>query len=735
MNRPTKFSLWESIQKFAISKGISSPFLGDNMEELNPRQLEAAQHVEGPLLVLAGAGSGKTRVVTSRIGRLIDLGVLPSDILAVTFTNRAAEEMKSRIRAKKNAQVLACTFHSLGARILRESIHLLGYRSDFTIYDEEDSDKLLKTCLEQICPNEDKAFQKQTRAQISTAKNDLLHPTDPQENPLFGQIYSLYQSKLHTCNAVDFDDLLYLTVRLLEEHESARREYQNRWLFVLIDEYQDTNSAQHLLAKILVEKHRNLFAVGDPDQSIYSWRGARYQNILNFERDFPGAKIITLDQNYRSTNTILEASNALISQNSTRYEKKLWSDLGEGDKIGIYVAQNERKEAEFVVEKALRHVMDNALSYDDIAIFYRTNAQSRPFEDALLYRRIPYTIIGGLSFYQRREIKDILSYLRMLISNSDLISFLRTINLPKRGLGPSTLEKITETASLRAMPILAFCEELISNPLQFPEIKLSARQKEGLQSYLQLILRLRDKRSSCKLFELISQAISETNYLSVLREDPETEDDRKENLEELIGKAAEWEDERELPTLQAFLEELSLRANVKEDSNLPKVRLMTLHNSKGLEFPLVFLVGMEEDLFPHINSLENPETVEEERRLCYVGMTRAKRFLYLSSATYRYMWGGPKLMRPSRFLREVPARFLRNYNPARIEEETPVLGDPEGYSPGEKVFHKEFGSGVILKSYHTSFGLTYEVQFEESGAIRSLVAKYAKLQLLNKNLY
>ncbi len=701
------------------------------MDGLNPQQLEAAQHVEGPLLVLAGAGSGKTRVVTSRIGRLIDLGILPSDILAVTFTNRAAEEMKSRIRAKKNAQVLACTFHSLGARILRESIHLLGYRSDFTIYDEEDSDKLLKTCLEQICPNEDKAFQKKVRSQISTAKNDLLHPTDPQEDPLFGQIYSLYQAKLLACNAVDFDDLLYLTVRLLEEHESARHEYQNRWLFVLIDEYQDTNSAQHLLAKILVEKHRNLFAVGDPDQSIYSWRGARYQNILNFERDFPGAKVITLDQNYRSTNTILEASNALISKNETRYEKKLWSNLGHGDKIGLYVAQNERREAEFVVEKILRHAAEKQFSYDEIAIFYRTNAQSRPFEDALLFRRIPYTIIGGLSFYQRREIKDILSYLRMLVSNSDLISFLRTINLPKRGFGPSSLEKLAEQSALRAMPILTFCEELVANPFQFPEIKLNARQKEGLQSYLRQIVRLREKRSSCKLFELISEVISETNYLSVLREDPETEEDRKENLDELIGKASEWEDEREAPTLQAFLEELSLRANIKENDDLPKVRLMTLHNSKGLEFSLVFLVGMEEDLFPHINSLNNPEAIEEERRLCYVGMTRAKRILYLSAASYRYMWGGPKPMRPSRFLREVPARFLTNYNPAFVEEEAPMTGDPEGFSPGERVYHKEFGGGVVLKSYHTSFGLTYEVQFEEGGSTRSLVAKYAKLQLLS----
>lgn len=700
------------------------------MEGLNPQQIEAVQHIEGPLLVLAGAGSGKTRVVTTRIGKLIELGVLPSDILAVTFTNRAAEEMKSRIRAKKNVQVLACTFHSLGARILRESIHLLGYTRDFAIYDEEDSEKLLKACIEQICPDEERSFLKKMRLQISSAKNDLLQPTDFHEDPLFLQIYQLYQAKLQECNALDFDDLLYLTVRLLEEHEPARKEYQNRWLFVLIDEYQDTNSAQHLLAKILVEKHSNIFAVGDPDQSIYSWRGARYQNILNFERDFPGAKVITLNQNYRSTNTILQASNALIANNETRYEKELWSELGEGRKIGLYVAQNERKEAEFIVEKLLLHVADQQLSYDDISIFYRTNAQSRPFEDALLFRRIPYTIIGGLSFYQRKEIKDILSYLRMLVSNSDLISFLRTVNLPKRGLGPATLEKITEQSSQRAIPIFTYCEELLANPFQFPEIKLSPRHKEGLKSYVNLIYMLRDKRSSCKIFELISETISQSHYLSVLREDPETEEDRKENLDELIRKAAEWEDEQESPTLQGFLEELSLRTNIKEDSDLPKVRLMTLHNSKGLEFPLVFLVGMEEELFPHINSLGSRETLEEERRLCYVGMTRAKQLLYLTSASYRYMWGGPKLMHPSRFLREIPSRYLHNFSPVAMREEISLSGDPGGLAPGERVYHKEFGSGTILKAFHTSFGLTYEVQFEETGSTRTLVAKYAKLQVL-----
>jgi DNA helicase II / ATP-dependent DNA helicase PcrA len=700
------------------------------MEELNPQQLEAVNHVEGPLLVLAGAGSGKTRVVTYRIARLIEIGILPEDILAVTFTNKAADEMRARIRARKNAQVLACTFHSLGARILRESITAIGYRSDFAIYDEEDSEKLLKNCLEQLRLSDEKGLLKQMQIEISSAKNECRGPETESDDRIFASVYSLYQTKLKECNALDFDDLLYLAVKLLENHEEVRKEYQNRWLFVLIDEYQDTNYAQHLLAKLLVEKHRNIFAVGDPDQSIYSWRGARYQNILNFERDFPGAKTVTLDQNYRSTNTILQAANHLISHNAVRYEKKLWSEQGQGDAIGLFIGQNERREAEFVVHQLLKAVGDEHIPYDDVAIFYRTNAQSRTFEDALLARRIPYVIVGGQSFYQRREIKDILSYLRMLVSNSDLISFLRTINLPKRGLGPTSLEKIVGEAGRRQSPIFTFCEDLAANPDLCPDIKLSMKQKEGLQAYVSCIRSVRVKRSTLKIFELISEIIDSSHYLQYLEEDPESLDDRKENLDELIGKAAEWEDEREMPTLQQFLEELSLRSNTEEQKNVPSVHLMTLHNSKGLEFSVVFIGGMEEELFPHMNSLGNPESLEEERRLCYVGMTRAKKRLFLTSTNYRYMWGGARLMRPSRFLREIPAQYLKNYSPLAVEPEGELSADPEAFAVGDRIVHKEFGSGIVEKRYHTSFGLTYEVLFEE-GQRRSLVAKYAKLRSEN----
>jgi DNA helicase-2/ATP-dependent DNA helicase PcrA len=423
----------------------------------------------------------------------------------------------------------------------------------------------------------------------------------------------------------------------------------------------------------------------------------------------------------------LQAANALIQHNENRYDKKLWSALGEGAKIGVYVGQNEREEAEFVSHKIFKHVADDHISLDEIAIFYRTNAQSRTFEDALLSRRIAYSIIGGLSFYQRREVKDILSFLKMIISNTDLISFLRTIHVPKRGLGAATIEKIVEAA--QGTPIFTFCEELVSRG-EMNGVKLGNRQREGLKEYIHTVRALRSKRPNFNLHELISEVVSETRYLSYLQEDPDSFQDRKENIDELIGKAAEWEEEQKEPSLNHFLEELSLRTNQENQENVPSIKLMTLHNSKGLEFKLVFLVGLEEDLFPHVNSKDDPQAIEEERRLCYVGMTRAKRYLYLCSTTFRYMWGSARMMRPSRFLKEIPAQYLQNLSSSTLrrveaEEESPA----EGFAPGDQVVHKEFGMGVIQKAYQGSFGLTYEVHFPNSGTTRTLAAKYAKLQV------
>ena len=418
------------------------------MEDLNSEQKQAAMHLDGPMLVLAGAGSGKTRVVTHRIAHLLSVGVPASEIVALTFTNKAAQEMRERIRRVSDQIVLTCTFHSLCARILRESIHHLGFDRNFSIYDQSDSDQLIKTCLKGLGYKEDRAFVKGIKQAISQAKNDLVTPSDLGDESLttadkaFKAVYTLYQQKLKEYNAVDFDDLLFLTVKLFITKKDILKEYQHRWSFILIDEYQDTNMAQYKLTKFLGGERQNIFVVGDPDQSIYSWRGANIDNILNFEKDFPGAQIVSLEQNYRSTTHILEGANALIECNTERYKKNLWSDLGEGEKIGHYIAPNERDETHFVVKRLLEHHRHQGIPLKESVIFYRTNSQSRVVEDALLKYQIPYIIIGGLSFYQRREIKDILAYLRLALSKSDFLSFARTINLPRRGFGATTLDKL-----------------------------------------------------------------------------------------------------------------------------------------------------------------------------------------------------------------------------------------------------------------------------------------------------
>ncbi len=683
------------------------------MENLNPQQQVAVEHVEGPLLVLAGAGSGKTRIVTQRVAHLLELGVPSSEILAVTFTNKAADEMRHRILHLTHQSVLTCTFHSLCARILRESIATLGYSRDFTIYDEEDSEKVLKECF---ASKEEKGEIRSVRSQISQAKNALIDPEKVEEKPL-QDIYSLYNQKLKHYNALDFDDLLFLTVKLFEGRPEILEQYQKRWSFILIDEYQDTNAAQYMLTKLLAEQHRNVFAVGDPDQSIYSWRGANIHNILNFERDFPGAKVIPLEQNYRSRSNILEAANALIRHNQSRYEKNLWSQRGEGEKIGLYVGENDHAEADFVVKELYTLHRRKNVSLNDCVIFYRTNFQSRIFEDHLLKERVPYVIVGGLSFYQRREIKDVLALLRIVLSGTDFLAFVRTINIPKRGLGEATLEKLREFADGRQQNIFDACAAIVEGRAQF---KLSSKQIEGLKEYVKVIASLREMTGR-PLHELISEAIERSRYLEYLREDPESYEERRDNIEELVSKAAEWEEEVEQPSLAAFLEELTLKSSADEkDPSGEHVKMMTLHNGKGLEFTAVFLVGMEEELFPHANALEDPEALEEERRLCYVGMTRAKEYLFLTASRFRYLWGMPRLMRPSRFIKEIPDEFF--------SDETREIGESEGhYEPGDQVYHKDFGPGVVQKSYQTSLGLTYDVFFPQAKTTRSLVAKFAKL--------
>lgn len=636
------------------------------LEKLNPEQREAVQTLDGALLVIAGAGSGKTQVVTYRIINLIDNGVSPDQILGLTFTNKAALEMRERVKRHSQHDVLISTFHSLGARILRESIHFLdGYKRSFTIYDASDSEQLIKTCLDDLGIPKAKGDVKKLKQAISNAKNNFIGPEDVSSlkgdaeiSGYLPRVYELYQKKLLESNALDYDDLLVLPVKLFRACPEVLAYYNARWTHLLIDEYQDTNQVQYMLVQHLIGQRRNLCVVGDPDQSIYSWRGANINNILSFEKDYPGAKVIRLEQNYRSHSTILEAANALIGNNESRYDKRLWSALGPGEKIKLVRNATESDEAMCVGEQILRHYKQDQVPLSQMVVFYRTNAQSRPFEDYLLHRRIPYVIVGGTSFYQRREIKDILAWLRMAQSGADVVSFERTVNLPKRGLGDAAIERLRQGSVKAGLPILDFCEQLIAGEVKSEAIKLTSKNKGGLEEYLRLVRGLRHLTENGSISDAVQAAIDTTGYKDYLNEDPESARDRLENLDALVNKAVEWEEQTEAPTLSAFLEELSLKSSMDEaDATGDKVSLMTIHNGKGLEFTTTFLVGMEEDLFPHVNSRESPDALEEERRLCYVGVTRAKRHLYMTYATSRRLWGTTRDQRPSRFLREIPREY------------------------------------------------------------------------------
>src|SRR5581483_8453792 len=588
-------------------------------------------------------------------------------------------------------------------------------------------------CFAALNIKEEKGQLRSTRAQISQAKNALIEPSglDKDEKVLY-EIYDLYQRKLKEYHALDFDDLLFLTVKLFKQSPEILELYQKRWSFILIDEYQDTNEAQYNIARLLAAQHKNVFAVGDPDQSIYSWRGANIHNILNFEKDFPGAKVIPLEQNYRSRSNILEAANALIRHNKSRYEKNLWSNKGDGQKIGLYIAENDHAEADFVVKHLYKMHREKGVPLSECAIFYRTNFQSRIFEDHLLKERVPYIIVGGVSFYQRREIKDMLAWLRIVLAGTDFLAFARTINLPKRGLGEATLEKLRDFSSSRGTNIFDTCAHIVDGTAIF---KLSQRQLEGIKEYVHIISRLREMvKQNRPIHEVLTEALERSRYLAFLREDPESYEERRGNIEELVTKASEWETEVEHPSLAAFLEELTLKS-IADDKDMSQdhVRMMTLHNGKGLEFTGVFLVGMEEELFSHANSLENDEALEEERRLCYVGMTRAKEYLFLSASRYRYLWGMPRMMRPSRFLKEIPEEFLQSYHSSpsfvqkRQRDDITYDEEESAFEVGDRVFHKDFGTGTVKKVYNTSLGLTYDVHFPQSNTIRSLVAKFARL--------
>jgi DNA helicase-2/ATP-dependent DNA helicase PcrA len=639
---------------------IIDPILAD----LNPPQQEAVLHGEGPLLILAGAGSGKTRVITRRIAYMIARrGVQPWQILAVTFTNKAAEEMRRRVEQLLGTRSLAIalgTFHSTCVRILRKWHATLGLRSSFVIYDEADQLGVVKDCLRALNLSDRVMNPRGVAARISRAKNELLTPgeyaaqaTDFMEERT-AKIYHGYQERLQASHAVDFDDLLMLAVRLLQREPQALEYYQRLWRYILVDEYQDTNRAQYQIVNALSARHGNLCVVGDDDQSIYRWRGADLNNILDFERDHPGCTVVKLEQNYRSTQTILDASGGVVAKNVGRKGKRLWTANGAGEPVVIYEARDEQDESEFVVGVLRSLVREHGHGLDDFAVFYRTNAQSRVLEDALRRELTPYVIVGGLKFYERKEIKDILAYLRLIANPDDAQSFKRIVNVPARGIGQATIEKLDGLAAAERVSLWEACRRIADRKLLGPKIL------KALSDLLALIERLRASAEVSEVPDLVVEALEAAGYVEDLKSEGTVEaQSRIENLQEFINAAREFTERSDDKSLAAFLDSVALIADVDQLSEgTGAVTLMTLHSAKGLEFPVVFLTGMEEGVFPHSRSMSDDGELEEERRLCYVGMTRAKERLFLTSALTRRLYNSTNYNLPSRFLDEVPAHLV-----------------------------------------------------------------------------
>jgi DNA helicase-2/ATP-dependent DNA helicase PcrA len=643
---------------------LTDPILAD----LNPPQEEAVVHDTGPLLILAGAGSGKTRVITRRIAYLIGRrNVQPWQILAVTFTNKAADEMRRRVEQLLGARGLSValgTFHSICVKILRKWHRELGLRSSFVIYDEADQLSLIKDCLKSLQLSERAVNPRGVAARISRAKNELLTPgeyatlaTDFMEERT-AKVYVLYQERLKTSHAVDFDDLLMLTVLVFRDKPHVLAYYQNLWRYILVDEYQDTNHAQYQIVNFLSRSHGNLTVVGDDDQSIYRWRGADLNNILDFERDHPGCKVIRLEQNYRSTQNILDAAGGVVSHNTGRKGKTLWTENAAGEAIVHYQARDEQAEADFIVRTIRTLAAENGHTLDDFAVFYRTNAQSRVLEDALRRDVTPYVIVGGLRFYERKEIKDILCYLRLVANPDDTQSFKRIVNVPSRGIGQATVGKLEGLAIAERISLWEACKLVGERKI------LGPRALKALEGLVALIERTRVKLEVTALPDLILELLESTGYLADLKNEGTIEaESRIENLQELVTAAREFLERSEDPSLQAFLDSVALIADIDAlAEGTGTVTLMTFHSAKGLEFPIVFMTGMEEGVFPHARSLTDDDELEEERRLCYVGMTRAKERLYVSAALSRRLYTNDAFNLPSRFLDEIPDHLLERVN-------------------------------------------------------------------------
>ncbi|CAN5813721.1 DNA helicase PcrA [soil metagenome] len=683
------------------------------LESLNPTQREAVENTEGPLLILAGAGSGKTRVLTHRIAHIIEQGLAaPDEVLAITFTNKAATEMKERVAqlvGPESRRMWVSTFHALCARLLRVNAEKLGYKREFTIYDGADQVRLVKRCIIELGKDPKRFSPRSFQVQISNAKNVLTGPDDYMrttegymaEN--VAEVYGLYQKRLYENNAMDFDDLIMQTVALLELFSDVRERYQSRFKYVHVDEYQDTNHAQYRLVNILAAEHHNLCCVGDDDQSVYGWRGADIRNILDFERDYPETQVVKLEQNYRSTQTILSAANAVVANNASRKAKALWTAGDEGEGIRVFTASDEYSEARFVVSE-IERLLDEGTPARDVAAFYRTNAQSRALEDVLVRDGVPYQVVGGVRFYERAEIKDAMAYLAVIANPADDVSLDRIINVPKRGLGATSVAKLQDHARKNGISLYDALTEA-------GDAGLTGKAQKTCQAVYDLFDGWRTAAREVAPAEIIEAVLDESGYKKELEDERTIEaESRLENLEELINAAREYERVESGATLAGFLQEQALYSEADKVASGGSVTLMTLHNAKGLEFSHVFIVGMEEGTFPHARSLDE-QNLEEERRLCYVGITRAMKSLTLSYAKLRSNWGEREFQLPSRFLSEIPEEFKAGMLPgvsnargsggwggALPRRSQPDHAGSLAFSAGEKVRHAKFGVGEVVEA-------------------------------------
>lgn len=725
--------------------------------KLNERQLEAVQTVEGPLLIIAGAGSGKTTVIVNRIAYMIShCGINPWNILAITFTNKAANEMKERIEGilgEIPRGMWVGTFHAVCVKILRTCIDRLGYGNDFVIYDTGDIKTLIKDCIKELGYNEKEIDPRFAMSQISDAKNKMLEPAtmvytcgNDLKLQAVAKIYALYQKKLMKNNALDFDDIIFNTVKIFSSEPDVLERYQERFRYIMIDEYQDTDNSQYLLVKMLADKYRNLAVVGDDDQSIYRFRGANVENILGFEEDYPEARKIVLDRNYRSTENILNAANAVIANNSHRMEKKLWSDKGDGEKLTAYTAQDEKDEGRFIAREIIKRKKSGGC-FSDCAVLYRTNAQSRAIETELMSASIPYKVLSGLRFYDRKEIKDIIAYLRLIHNPNDDMSLIRVINEPKRKIGATSVAKLNIIALENDISMF----EAASRADEFPELKSAAAKMKG---FVKLIDELAQMKEDTPVSELLSETEKRSGYIEMLVNENTVESrTRLENLGEFMTVAKDFEANEDYEgKLSEFLENVTLASSTDELSEEDDAAvLMTIHSAKGLEFPVVFIAGMEERIFPSMRSVSDPESLSEERRLCYVAMTRAKEKLYITKTEKRFMYGKTEHSMESRFWGEIPGAYKEEIPEKKkfyeyVHEKTSPkkkfhersglmfsLGKDssetrgDSYKAGDRVEHKVFGKGTVTAVQPYKTGAVLQIQFDTAGH-KVILADYDKLK-------